>query len=142
MLKRVLMSMLLTISLCFNMAILVPAYASAAGRCEKPASAFDLIPRWYKYLDSKLDASCNFTEDFKIGDIWKIGLAVVEMLLRLAGIIAFGYTVFGGFKFVLSRGNPQEAAKARQTIIDAIIGMAIAMLATLLVAFVGRTLSR
>ena len=142
MLKKLMMSALLTVSLCFNMAILAPAYASAAGHCDKQASAFDLIPRWYKYLDNKLDSRCNFTEDFKIGDIWKIGLAVVEMLLRLAGIVAFGYTVFGGFKFVLSRGNPQEAAKARQTIIDAIIGMAIAMIATILVAFIGRTLSK
>ena len=142
MVKRLFMGVLLTVSLCFNMVILAPAYASAApGKCDAPSSAFDLIPRWYKYLDDKLDSNCNFT-DFQWGDIWKIGLAVVEMLLRLAGMVAFVYTVVGGFRFVLSRGNPQEAAKARQTILDAIIGMVIAMIATVMVAFIGRTLSR
>jgi hypothetical protein len=140
MLRRVLMSAILMVGFCFSMSAFTPALASAAGHCDK-SSAFDIIPRWYKYLDNKLDDKCNFT-DFQWGDIWKIALAVLEMLLRVAGLVAFVYTVFGGFKFVLSRGNPQEAAKARQTIIDAIIGMAIALTATVLVAFLGRALTQ
>ena len=140
MLRRLFASALLMISFCSGFAVLAPAYVSAAGPCDQ-ASAFDIIPRWYKYLGNELDSNCQFT-NFQWNDIWKIGLAVLEILLRIAGIVAFIYIVIGGFRFVLSRGNPQEAVKARQTLIDAIIGMGIAMLATVLVAFIGRTLSK
>ncbi len=104
-------------------------------------SVFELIPTWYKYLD--LDpATCEFNSFSIPGDIWKIALAGVEIILRIAGLVATGFVIFAGFKYVLSRGNPAEAAKARQTIIDAVIGVAISSIATVLVAFLGRILTR
>lgn len=118
------------------------APAFAAGCSAGPGSSFlKFFPTWYEYLDINPD-TCE-VQSFEVpGDIWKIALAAVAILLRIAGLVAVGYTIFGGFKYVLSRGNPSEAAKARQTIIDAMIGIAIASIATVLVAFLGRTLTQ
>jgi hypothetical protein len=133
---------LFVLSLIASLAMITPLTTPAVlAECESSdAGAFTAFPTWYKYLE--FDANCE-VESFDIpGDLWKIGLAIIEIVLRVAGLIAVGYTIFGGFKYVMSRGNPQEAAKARQTIIDAIIGIAISSLATVLVGFLGRTLTR
>ncbi len=104
-------------------------------------SLFEAIPTWYKYLE--VDCSTGEVTSFAFpGDIWLIAIAVIEILLRVAGMIAFGYTVFAGFKFVTSRGNPTEAAKARQTLLDAVIGIGIVTIATALVGFLGNTLAK
>ena len=113
--------------------------ACDGGNANADSGAFEIFPRWYKYLD--LDENCNVTE-FNPGDVGLVGIAVLEILLRVAGMVAFFYTVWAGFKYVMSRGNPSEAAKARQTLIDAIIGIAIASVASALVSFLGRTLAR
>lgn len=103
---------------------------------------FTTFPTWHKYLETSAPPSCEI-EDFQVPeDIWKIGLAVVEMVLRIAGIVATVFVIYAGFKYVMSRGNPQEAAKARQTIIDAVIGVAISSVATVLVAFLGSRLTQ
>lgn len=117
----------------------VPVYAACGAG--DGASFLTTFPTWYEYLT--LDEATCEVKDFNMpGDIWKIALALIEILLRVAGMVALAYTIWGGFRFVLSRGNPSEAAKARQTIIDALIGLAIASIATVLVAFLGKALAK
>jgi hypothetical protein len=54
----------------------------------------------------------------------------------IAGGIALVVVAYGGLKFVLSQGNPQEVTKAKNTVIDGLIGLAIIVLAGSLVGFV------
>lgn len=124
-----------------SMAVFTPLMGAVArADCHEASGAgvFDLIPTWHKYLDH--GPNCEISDFAFPSDVWKVGLAIVEIVLRIAGMIAVGYVIWAGFKFVLSRGNPSEAAKARQTIIDAVIGAVIASLATVLVGFLGRAL--
>lgn len=141
--KQFMKRIMLTVGSILVFAMSVPggvAYAQSNNCGPSGLGLISSFPTWYKYLE--LDGNCE-VQDFEVpGDIWKIALAVVEMLLRIAGMVATGYVVYAGFKYVMSRGNPQEAAKARQTIIDAVIGIAIASIATVLVSFIGRTLTR
>lgn len=119
---------------------LTSAPVHAADCAVEGRSFFEVIPTWYKYLE--VDCLTGEVTEFTFpGDIWLIAIAVIEILLRVAGMIAFGYTVFAGFKFVTSRGNPAEAAKARQTLLDAVIGIGIVTIATVLVGFLGNTLA-
>lgn len=140
--KRAILSTLLMLMLISIPAVPVFAQTATAKTCQDRAqdgiSFFLSFPTWYKYLE--LDANCEIAKFSIPGDIWRVAIAIVEILLRIAGMVAFVYAVFAGFKFVMSRGNPGEAAKARQTIIDACIGLVIASLATVLVAFLGNTL--
>jgi hypothetical protein len=72
-----------------------------------------------------------------INDVWFIGLAVVEILLRVAVILAIIYVMIGGMKYVNSRGNPDKTESAKKTVVDALIGLVIAVAATAVVSFIG-----
>ncbi|HTE22563.1 MAG TPA: pilin [Candidatus Limnocylindria bacterium] len=54
----------------------------------------------------------------------------------IAGGIALVVMAYGGLKFVLSQGNPQEVTKAKNTIIDGLIGLAVIVGAAGIVGFV------
>src|ERR1035438_3143897 len=86
------------------------------------------LPTWYEYLPGG-----KFT---KLSDVWLIVAAIVEILLRVAAIAAFVMIVYAGIQLITSAGNPDNAAKARGTLINAIIGLVIAVLAATLVTFI------
>jgi ABC-type nitrate/sulfonate/bicarbonate transport system permease component len=44
--------------------------------------------------------------------------------------------MYGGFQFVTSQGEPGKTAKARDTIVSALAGLAIAVVAAILVGFI------
>lgn len=92
------------------------------------------LPTWHKYL-SKDPVHCNPRLD-GIMDLWLIALALIEMLLRVAILAAIAYVLFGGFKLISARGNADKINSARTTITDALTGLAIAIAATALVAFI------
>lgn len=70
-----------------------------------------------------------------------IGFGVLDILIRIAGLVAVGFVVYGGVLYVLSRGEPDKAKKALGTIINALIGLVIAVVAAAIVAFLGGRLS-
>jgi hypothetical protein len=70
-------------------------------------------------------------------DVSLVLLAVIDDLLRLAGLLAVGYVIYGAIRYILSQGSPEETAKAQSTIVNALIGLALAMLAVGIVSFVG-----
>lgn len=87
------------------------------------------IPPWYKYLVQfgKMDGECKIVDGFVLKDAWLIGLAVIEMIVYLAGIIAIVMIIWGGFRMIISQGNPESIKEARQTILYAIIGLIVAI---------------
>ena len=101
------------------------------------------FPTWYKYLERETnDIAGKCTPIFHFpDDIGKILLAIVEILLRVGGLAAVAFVIYGGFQFILSQGDPEKAASARKTIINALIGMVIAMLATVMVSFIAGSLT-
>jgi hypothetical protein len=97
------------------------------------------LPTWYKYLgrEENLDTGkCTVVMTFP-DDIGKILLAVVEIILRVGGIIAVGFVIYGGFRYITSQGEPENTKSARQTITNALIGLVITTIATVSVAFIG-----
>lgn len=136
--------------------------ALAADDCKKDFLGF---PRWYDYLT--LDAECKIigpskdaldTEGNKIPDTSNSGqqyvqeidvpkaaplvlLAIIDILLRAAGMVAFAYIIISGFKFVLAQGNADKEKTARQTVINAAIGLIITLVAIGLVTNLGKFLA-
>lgn len=96
------------------------------------------IPTWYKYLDC--DGAGN-VQNFEISQIWLIVAAVFEMLLRLGALVAVVFVIIGGFMMLTSSGNPERVASGRTTIINALIGLVITVMAAALVSVVGSNLS-
>lgn len=93
------------------------------------------FPTWYKYLPG--GKTCNPALEH-ITDIWLIALAVVEILLRVAILAAIVYVLIGGFKYITSAANPEKTTVAKNTVLDALIGLVIAVSATAVVSFIGR----
>ncbi len=70
-----------------------------------------------------------------------IALAIFEILLRLGAVVAVGYVIYGGFRFITSQGEPENAASARSTVINAVIGLVIAMASASIVSFLANRLT-
>lgn len=105
---------------------------------------------WYQYIQDKIGPApdCDIT-NFNIfptsgnpSDVPLILAAVVDDLLRVAGLIAFFFVIYGGIKFMTSEGNPEHTASARSTVINALVGLVICIVAASLVNFVGTKLGR
>jgi hypothetical protein len=86
------------------------------------------FPAWYKGLTR---SDCNIKSPTEVGGIqkfiWKIGLNIVEVMLQLVGYIAVGFIITGGYKYMTSTGSPDGMAKARTTILNAVIGLIISI---------------
>ena len=52
---------------------------------------------------------------------------IINILVVLAGLLATGFLVWGGIRYITSTGNPQHLDGAKHTIIYAGIGLAIAI---------------
>lgn len=97
-----------------------------------------ILPTWYKYLDGTAGADGGCDLDFTFpDDIPAIALAIVEILLRVGALVAVAFVIYGGFLYLISQGEPDRAAAARKTIVNAVIGLVIALLATGIVSFIG-----
>lgn len=103
------------------------------------------LPTWYQYLDVSAAPECNVTavrydgsDDVNIGaTLGAVLLAITEILLRIAGIVAVGFVVYGGILYTMSQAAPDKLQAARQTIINGIIGLFIASAAVALVNLAG-----
>lgn len=61
---------------------------------------------------------------------------VLTWSLALAAAICFLIIIIAGFQFIISRGTPDKITKARQTIIYAVVGLAISLSGTIIVGFI------
>jgi hypothetical protein len=117
---------------------------AAANQCAEK-SFFGVHP-WYHYLNAagQLNKCCEVTSFQLLGrnsDILLVILAVVDDLLIIAGLVAVVFVIYAGIKYVMSQGSPDETSKAQSTLVNALIGLAIALIAIALVSFIGNSLA-
>lgn len=60
----------------------------------------------------------------------------ISILALLIGIAAVGTLIFGGLKLITAQGDASAIKNARDTVIYALVGLAVAALAQAIVAFV------
>lgn len=107
----------------------------AADKC----SHFLGFPTWYEYVHDP--NNCSVIKIDKLSDIWLIVAAVIEILLRIAALAAIGFIIAGGFQYVTSQGEPDKTNQARSTIINALVGLVIAIMAATIVNFIAGSIS-
>ena len=61
---------------------------------------------------------------------------VLSILFGVIALVAVIYIIVAGLQFINSQGDTQKVAKARQTILYAVIGLVIALSAEVIVLFV------
>ncbi|SRR6266568_4694154 len=111
------------------------------------SGTFFLLPTWYEYLvkagrmgiDPQTQ-TCGLLGDFNYSDLSLIGLAVLDILLRIGGMVAIGYIIYGGIQYVTSQGEPDKTSHAQSTIINALVGLGITVIAAAIVSFIGNSL--
>ena len=117
-----------------------------AAACQPKGSGFLGFPTWYKYLDGLPDAvSSDLTGTSyqactpviaNINDVWLILAAVIEILLRVAALLAVGYVLYGGIFYITSQGEPDRTQKARNTVLSALVGLVVAVTAASMISFI------
>jgi len=128
----------------------VQLFSYFAAACDKGQLFLGVFPTWYKYLetaditDKAGVTTCKIMIDFssKPNDFWLIGLGIVDILLRVAGLVAVAFVVYGGFMYMTSQGEPDKTSKAKNTLLNSLIGLTIAIMATVIVSFVGSSLQK
>lgn len=80
------------------------------------------------------------TADKQRDFIWGIVLVIVEDIFQLAAYIAVGFIMYGGFLYLTSTGSPENTKRAMSTIVNAVIGMVVAISAAAIVGFIGGSL--
>lgn len=96
------------------------------------------FPHWYDGLQKRgPDGRCEIIspkDDAELTSfIWQIVLNCIGIAFVGVGYIALGFILYGGFQFIFSMGSADKMAKARTTILNACIGMVIAISATAIV---------
>lgn len=101
---------------------------------------FFFIPPWWEYIDpAKIGADCSIAFNFP-DDLLPVSLALVDMLLRVAGLVAIVSIIIAGVAYITASGDVQKAASARKRIYNSLIGLAVVAIASGLVAFIGNTI--
>lgn len=111
-----------------------------AGSCS--GGDFLFFPTWYKYLPGKIDSNGLCSPQLNsISDVWLIVAAVIEILLRVAAVAAVIMVIYGGVHYIVSQGEPDDTNKARSTIINALIGLLLSVMAAAFINFIARSLT-
>lgn len=65
---------------------------------------------------------------------------LIDWVIGIAGVVSAVFLVYGGIQYVTSSGDPSKLKRAKDTILYALIGLAIVALATVITAFVSNTI--
>lgn len=114
---------------------LVIHFAVVKNSCK--GGSFLGFPTWYEYLPGQTthDGLCTPVLN-SLNDIWLIAAAIIEILLRVAALVAVGFVIYGGARYITSQGESDGTTKARDTIVNALIGLAISVIAAPVVAYI------
>ncbi len=107
-----------------------PIATTASAACTE--RAFFTFPTWYKGVT---DGDCNVNID-ELNDFWVIVMNFIEILLQAVAYVSVGYLIWGGFKYIKSEGEPNKISEAKGAIMNAIIGLVIALTSVALVEYV------
>ena len=100
---------------------------------------FLIFPPWYKYLNVSDYPAC-VPAVTHLTDIWLIVAAIIEILLRVAAIVAVVFIIYAGFSYTTSQGDPEGTGRAKSTLVNALIGLAIAVSAAAIVSFIANSI--
>jgi TRAP-type C4-dicarboxylate transport system permease small subunit len=73
-----------------------------------------------------------FAQTAGVSNVENFIRSVITVLAGLAGLVATGFFVAGGFTYITSSGNPEQLDKAKRTLTWSAIGLAIVIAAFVL----------
>lgn len=112
---------------------------SSLGECEQE-SAFLTFPVWYRGLQCD-DGGTGAPVFSELNDVWAVAANILDILIQLAGIAAVGFIIYGGIRYIISQGDPENVQGAKKIIANAIIGLVLAIMASTIVGFIAGSFS-
>jgi hypothetical protein len=61
---------------------------------------------------------------------------VLSIVIGVVGALCLLFITIGGFRYILSEGDPQAISKAKSTVVYALVGLVVVIMAEAIVAFV------
>lgn len=120
---------------------LATAPTASAANCTDRVLTF---PTWYRGISESRNNDCLIKNPNAVGGIQNfiivIVLNVVEIILQLVVYVSVGYIIFGGFKYMISQGRPEDMTKAKTTILNAVIGLGISLASVVIVNIVANAI--
>jgi hypothetical protein len=102
---------------------------------------FFFLPSWWEFLppgqQPKLPTCAIPSFDFP-NDLILVGLAVLDMLLRIGGFAAVISLIIAGVQYITSGGSTDKGVAARKRVTNSLIGLAIVLIAAATVQFIGK----
>lgn len=147
--KKIAVTLLILLSITFMPLVAYqPAYA--AGSCNDKDIGFLGFPTWYRGLANVSDPAnpteCTLKtpaelnspgkEDGLSNYIWHIVINVIDILIMAIGYISVGFILYGGFQYLTSAGNAENIKKGKTTIINAVIGLVLSLVAVAIINLV------
>ena len=68
--------------------------------------------------------------------------SIIQVIAGLAGLVATGFFVFGGFGYITSTGNPEHLDRSKRTLLYSGIGLAITIGAFVLSSIISELASK
>jgi hypothetical protein len=68
--------------------------------------------------------------------VWTVALNALDILLRIAGILAVVMLIVNGYQYLTSAGAPEKISKAKTGLLKAVVGLAIAVLSSTIIYFI------
>jgi len=135
------------VAMALGVAVLVPAGGVYAdGPNYTCANHFLGLRAWYDgLLESTTpgkNGECKVISPEKLGGgdkeagmrkfVWTIVMNVVSMIFGIVGYLAIGFVMWGGFQYILAQGDVTKTMKAKKTVTNSIIGLALVMTASII----------
>ncbi len=97
------------------------------------SDAFFALKPWYSGLTTEKGGKCEIGVPTDIPlFVWTIVLNIMTDISVLIGYVAIVMVAWGGYLYMFSRGMPDRAERGKKTLIAAFAGLAIAMLASVI----------
>lgn len=110
-----------------------------AGSCGQ--DSYIGFPTWYKGLTCDDNGTVQISKgDEGFNQIWTIVLNFVGMLVVAAGYVAAGFFMWGGFNYIISTGDPGKVAAAKNTLLNSVVGLVIALASVGILDFVQKAI--
>lgn len=108
------------------------AYAQGNPSCSERLLT---LPVWYRGL-TKSNTDCTLDLGRNLNFVWVIGLNIVEALMHVVGYVAGVFILIGGYRYATSAGEPSQIARAKGSIMNAVIGLIISLLSIAIINFI------
>ena len=78
-------------------------------------------------LTALIVATPAFAQTADVSKVQNFIQNVIQIFVTLAGMVAAGFFVWGGFRYITSSGNPEALDGAKKTIMYSAVGLAVVL---------------